>query len=194
MRNCRSPAFLWALISGCASARAAAAGIRIKRIVAVCPVLDPATTLAALEQGPAIYRQYFLFKWRRSLRAKQLAWPDTYDFGELLGDPSLTAMTERMVLHYTSYPDLGTYLRGYAITGDALANLAVPTELITSSDDPMILTHDLERLARPEALRLLTRMAGIAGTWTRSAARAGLNAASSRRSTTTDISLRRPRA
>ena len=31
-------------------ARARAAGIRIARIVAVCPVLDPATTLVALEQ------------------------------------------------------------------------------------------------------------------------------------------------
>ncbi len=145
-------------------ARAAAAGIRIKRIVAVCPVLDPATTLDALERGPAIYRQYFLFKWRRSLRAKQAAWPKTYDFGELLGDPSLTAMTERMVLRYSGYPDLATYLRGYAITGDALANLSVPTELITSADDPMILTHDLDRLARPEALRItLTPRGGHCG-------------------------------
>jgi len=135
-------------------ARAPAAGIRIRRIVAVCPVLDPATTLAALESGPAIYRQYFLFKWRRSLRAKQAAWPQTYDFGDLLADPSLTTMTERMVLRYSGYPDLATYLRGYAITGDALASLAAPTELITSADDPMILTRDLELLARSDALRV----------------------------------------
>ena len=145
-------------------ARAPAAGIRIKRIVAVCPVLDPATTLAALEQGPAIYRHYFLFKWRRSLRLKQAAWPATYDFGDLLADPSLTAMTERMVLRYTDYPGLGDYLRGYAITGEALAPLAVPTELITSADDPMILQHDLDRLARPEALRVtLTPRGGHCG-------------------------------
>ena len=145
-------------------ARAPAAGIRIRRIVAVCPVLDPATTLAALEQGPAIYRQYFLLKWRRSLRLKQAAWPATYDFGELLADPSLTTMTERMVLRFTDYPDLGTYLRGYAVTGDALAPLAVPTELITSADDPMILTRDLERLAKPEALSItLTPRGGHCG-------------------------------
>jgi len=145
-------------------ARAPAAGIRIKRIVAVCPVLDPATTLAALEQGSAIYRHYFLFKWRRSLRAKQVAWPKIYDFGDLLADPSLTAMTGRMVQRYTDYPDLATYLRGYAITGDALAGLAAPTELITSADDPMILTHDLERLARPESLSVtLTPHGGHCG-------------------------------
>lgn len=135
-------------------ARAPRVGIRIARIVAVCPVLDPATTLDALEHGPAMYRQYFLFKWRRSLRAKQLAWPDTYDFSELIGDRSLTTMTERMVLKYTHFPDLASYLQGYAITGDALATLEAPTHLITAEDDPMILAHDLDRLAQPPSLRV----------------------------------------
>ena len=135
-------------------ARAPRAGIRIARIVAVCPVVDPATTLAALERGPAMYRQYFLFKWRRSLRAKQLAWPDAYDFGELLADPSLTTMTERMVLKYTDFPDLASYLRGYAITGNTLEALEAPAHLIAAHDDPMILAHDLDRLARPPSLRL----------------------------------------
>jgi hypothetical protein len=135
-------------------ARAPRAGIRIARIVAVCPVLDPATTLAALERAPAMYRQYFLFKWRRSLRAKQLAWPDAYDFGELLADASLTAMTERMVTKYAGFPDLASYLRGYAITGDSLATLEAPAHLITAADDPMILAHDLDRLARPPSLQV----------------------------------------
>lgn len=141
-------------------ARAEAAGIDIARIVAVCPVIDPATTLAALESGPAIYRHYFLLKWRRSLRAKQVAWPATYDFGELLGDRSLTTMTERMVLKYTDFPDLGSYLRGYAITGDALAGLRAPARIITSRDDPMILAHDLERIAKPAALEVTVTARG----------------------------------
>jgi len=141
-------------------ARAESAGIRIARIVAVCPVLDPATTLAALESGPAMYRHYFLFKWRRSLRAKQAAWPAAYDFGELLGERSLTAMTERMVLKYTNFPDLASYLRGYAITGDALAGLQAPARIITSQDDPMILAHDLDRIARPAALEVTVTARG----------------------------------
>jgi len=141
-------------------ARAVGAGIRIARIVAVCPVLDPATTLAALEAAPAMYRHYFLFKWRRSLRAKQEAWPAAYDFGELLAERSLTAMTERMVLKYTDFPDLASYLRGYAITGDALAGLQTPARIITSHDDPMILARDLDRIARPPALELTVTARG----------------------------------
>ena len=117
-------------------------------------MLDPATTLAALERGPAIYRHYFLYKWRRSLRLKQAAWPDHYDFGD--ADPRSVAygMTERMVLKYTDYPDLATYLRGYAITGDVLESLDAPAHLITSADDPMILARDLDRVARPASLEV----------------------------------------
>ena len=135
-------------------ARARAAGIRIERIVAVCPVLDPATTLHALEHGPAIYRNYFLYKWRRSLRLKQAAWPDHYDFGEMIRDPSLTAMTERMVLKYTDFPDLATYLGGYAITDGVLESLESPAHIFISEDDPMILARDLARVARPAALEI----------------------------------------
>ena len=52
--GCSSPAIRSAVISACGSVPArAAAGIRIARIVAVCPVLEPATTLEALEHGPS---------------------------------------------------------------------------------------------------------------------------------------------
>jgi predicted alpha/beta-fold hydrolase len=123
-------------------------------------VLDPATTLAELERGPAVYRNYFLYKWRRSLRLKQAAWPGHYDFGDLVRDPSLTGMTEKMVLRYTDYPDLATYLDGYAITGRVLESLEAPAHLLTAEDDPMILTRDLERVARPASLEVTITPSG----------------------------------
>lgn len=141
-------------------ARAREAGIRIERIVAVCPVLDPAVTLDALETGPALYHRYFMHKWRRSLAIKQAAWPGHYDFGALIADPSLRSMTERMVLKYTDYPDLATYLRGYAITEGVLESLEAPAHIILSQDDPMILARDLDRLARPKSLELTVTARG----------------------------------
>lgn len=145
-------------------ARARSAGLRLKRIVAVCPVLDPAVTLEALEHGPALYREYFMLKWRRSLRRKQSAWPDQYDFSDLLGERSLTGMTATMVAEYTDFADLQSYLRGYAITGDALEGLEVESRIITSMDDPMILPGDLRRLRRVPALSItLTRYGGHCG-------------------------------
>lgn len=145
-------------------AKARAAGIRLARIVAVCPVLDPAVTLEALETGPAIYHRYFMHKWRRSLALKQAAWPDHYDFGDLVRDPSLRSMTARMVERYTDYPDLATYLRGYAITDGVLESLDAPARLVTSADDPMIHARDLARLARPPSLEItVTERGGHCG-------------------------------
>jgi len=129
------------------AARAPAAGIELRQVVAVCPVLDPAHTLDRLENGLWIYCNYFVLKWRSSLRLKRRAWPDLYDLDELLESRDLTQMTEQLVLKYSGFPDLMSYLHGYAIVGDALANLAVPSRIIAALDDPIIPAQDLARLA-----------------------------------------------
>jgi predicted alpha/beta-fold hydrolase len=59
---------------------------------------------------------------------------------------------------------LRAYLAGYAIVGEALAPLAVPSRIITSADDPMIPPADLARLVRVPALSVtLTRHGGHCG-------------------------------
>jgi uncharacterized protein len=140
--------------------RAPAAGIRLRQVIAVCPVLDPAHTLERLEHGSWIYRNYFVLKWRRSLLKKRQAWPDLYDLDELIEERNLTSMTERLVLRYSGYPDLMSYLGGYAIVGPALATLAVPARIITALDDPIIPAGDLERLAATPALSITATARG----------------------------------
>jgi uncharacterized protein len=142
------------------AARAPAAGIRLTQVLAVCPVLDPEHTLTSLEQGLWIYRQYFVHKWRTSLRKKRRAWPDRYDFDSLLRQRDLTHLTEQLVLRYTEYPTLVDYLRGYALVGDTLRGLAVPSRIITALDDPIIPARDLTRLAASPALTITTTARG----------------------------------
>lgn len=138
--------------------------VGLSRIMAVCPVLDPAVTLRCLEDGPAIYRHYFLKKWRRSLRAKQQAWPGDYDFSDLLGARSLTAMTAAMVEAYTDFVSMEAYLAGYALTGARLAGLQVESLLVTSSDDPLIPDAQLPEVSPSGALEVcLTRFGGHCG-------------------------------
>lgn len=137
--------------------RAAAAGIDIARIVAVCPVLDPEHTLARLESGWALYREYFVWKWKRSLRLKRAAWPDLYhSLDDILRLGNLTDMTDRLACAYGGFPSLSEYLRGYALVGDALEPLeALPgtrARIIAAADDPIIPSSDLARLARPPGL------------------------------------------
>ena len=135
-------------------ARATTAGLRLEHVVAICPVLDPEHTLHRLERGWALYRRYFIWKWRRSLRQKQAAWPKAYDLGAALELDTLTEITEHLVCRYGGFPSLAEYLQGYAIVGDALSSLATPTRIIAAADDPIIPAADLARLARPAVLEI----------------------------------------
>jgi predicted alpha/beta-fold hydrolase len=143
-----------------AAVRAPAANIALTKVVAVCPVLRPQSTMRALEEGLWVYREYFLRRWRRSLLAKAACFPDLYDFGDLRRFPTLTATTEFFAVRYAKFPDLDSYLSGYAITGDALARLSVPTRLIAAADDPVIPIEDLADLAVTPALDLDVRPHG----------------------------------
>lgn len=135
-----------------AAARAPTAGIALTRVVAICPVLKPHSTMRALEDGLWVYREYFLRRWRRSLMAKAACFPELYDFGDLRRFPTLTATTEFFATRYAGFPDIDAYLTGYAITGDVLANLSVPSRLIAAADDPVIPIEDLADLAMTPAL------------------------------------------
>jgi predicted alpha/beta-fold hydrolase len=95
---------------------------------------------------------------------KQAAWPKDYDFHELRGLSDLRRMTSELVRQYTEFKSLEEYLSGYAITGQRLANLVVPSTIITALDDPIIPAADLERVAASPALRVIaTRHGGHCG-------------------------------
>ncbi len=145
-------------------AQARTADLDIARIIAVSPVLDPSDTLRALESGFAGYSRYFVRKWWRSLLKKQAAWPAHYDFAPLRRVRDLRRLTAELIRRFTAFRSLEEYLDGYSITGERLAELEVPTTLITSLDDPIIPAGGLERLARTPSLRIVvTRFGGHCG-------------------------------
>lgn len=136
------------------AAQAPQAGIELERAAAVCPVLRPHSTMQVLESGWFVYQQYFINKWKRSLRRKQQCFPRRYDFRQILAQNTIRRMTELLVHNYSEFADLDAYLNGYAITGDALAHLQVPSHLLISLDDPIIPAHDLQSLARSPHLHV----------------------------------------
>jgi predicted alpha/beta-fold hydrolase len=138
------------------AARASDAGLRVERAIAVCPVLKPHSTMDVLESGSFLYRWYFISKWKQSLRLKQRLFPDTYDFEHILAQRSIRVMTQIMVERYSEFADIDAYLHGYAITGDVLANLTVPSHILLSLDDPLIPADDLQHLARNPHLHIKT--------------------------------------
>jgi len=145
------------------AARAPEAGIPLARAMAVCPVLDPASTLDAMEKA-WLYERHFMAKWRRSLEIKAGFFPELYDFDHLRRFRGLRDMTDYFVRDFSEYPDLQSYLAGYAIVGEALAGLEIPALLVAARDDPVIPAKDLSRLATPTALKVIaTRRGGHCG-------------------------------
>jgi predicted alpha/beta-fold hydrolase len=68
------------------------------------------------------------------------------------------------VQSHTDFASLEAYLNGYAITGERLARLEVPSSILTALDDPIIPSSGLAKLARPPALALtVTRYGGHCG-------------------------------
>ncbi|MGE4657992.1 MAG: alpha/beta fold hydrolase [Gammaproteobacteria bacterium] len=134
--------------------RAGVAGLDLAKVVAICPVLRPHSTMEALESGFWFYRHYFLKKWRYSLRAKEKYFPEKYNFGDLQRFSTISETTDFFVKNYTDFPDLDSYLDGYSITGDVLVRLLVPSRVFVAADDPIIPYDDVSALAASDSLRI----------------------------------------
>lgn len=136
------------------AARAPQTGIRLHRAIGICPVLSPKRTLGALESGWFVYERYFIRKWKNSLQIKARCFPNEYDFKDILRLNNLSDMTEILVRRHSEYPDLDTYLNGYAIVDDVLADLQVESHVLLAADDPIIPVRDAQYLARSPHLHV----------------------------------------
>ena len=140
--------------------RAPGEGIALDQVIAICPVLDPAETMQALDSGPLIYEKYFIRKWRRSLDKKRSAFPEIYSFRNLEKFTNLKQMTDYFVTRYTDYDDLHTYLDGYAITEGRLDNVDIPVTVLLAADDPVIPVQGVERMHFPPGAQVFVSPAG----------------------------------
>ena len=125
-------------------------GLRLARVAAVCPALDPDRTTTAMEQGLSLYERYFLRKWTRSLRRKQVLFPQQHAIGEeQLRSRHLRELTAWLVARHTEFVDVDAYFDGYRISCDRMAGLQVPADILTSADDPVIPVDDFRNWQLP---------------------------------------------
>ncbi|WP_440225242.1 YheT family hydrolase [Dokdonella sp. MW10] len=134
--------------------RAPAAGIALRHAVAVCPAISPRDILVAIEGAPWFYHSYFMRKWRQSLTLKQRAFPDKRLFDAADLRTNMRELTRIMVERHTDFGTLENYLDGYSIAGDRLSTLAVPTSILTSTDDPIIPVANFRELVLPAHVEL----------------------------------------
>ena len=127
--------------------RAHSHGLPLQRVVAVCPLLDPARAMAAMETGLPLYIRYFERKWRRSLVRKRDLFPHRHGFADDVLRLLLRALTEWMVLRHTDFATLDDYFEGYSVAGERLRGLPIPADILMSADDPVIPLRDFEQVA-----------------------------------------------
>ncbi len=131
----------------------------LKHVVSISPVLDPEKSTNAIDKN-SLLRKYFRRKWSRSLLKKQSLFPGLYDFNEVLKLETLAEMTDVLVERYSEYENSSDYFRHYSVLGDALADLTVPTTIITAQDDPIIPVEDFYDLKLRSSTELIVHRYG----------------------------------
>jgi len=144
--------------------RAAGAGLSLAQIVAVNPVIDPAAAMHAMEEGVQFYERYFERKWSRSLNTKKQCFPELYgeeNWHEIRG---LRQRTHYLATRHAGFESADHYFEGYSIAGNRLADLRVPSTVLTSADDPVVPVADYHTLPENPLLeKIITRHGGHCG-------------------------------
>ena len=128
------------------AAQAPQAELRLKSVAAVCPALNPHASDAALAAGWPVYKQYFLNKWKQSLKRKQQLFAEHYELDAALQLNSITQLTDELVKQYAGFAGVRDYYDGYSLLGERLANLTLPCHLLLSADDPIVPIEDAQYL------------------------------------------------
>ena len=117
----------------------------LTHVMSVSPLLDPEKSTYAID-GVYPLRRYFRKKWQRSLQKKQTCFPELYDFSEVLSLETISEMTDLMIERYSDYESAPEYFSHYAVLNDVLADINIPTTIITAKDDPIIPVEDFYSL------------------------------------------------
>ena len=131
------------------------AGLNLAQVVAVCPVINPANAMSAMEQGLRFYEWYFERKWSRSLRTKQDCFHDLYGDEQWHEIKRVRERTHYLATKHAGFDSVDSYFEGYSIADQRLAPLKVPSTLLTSVDDPVVPVSDFKDLPDNPALELI---------------------------------------
>ncbi len=144
--------------------RAPAAGLPLVGVASVCPVIDPARTMAYMERGLRFYLRHFERTWRGSLRRKRELFPEQHGFDDATLRLGMRELTEWLVQTHTDFGTIENYFDGYSVAGDRLAALQVPTRILMSADDPVIPLDEFHALTLPALAQVeISRWGGHCG-------------------------------
>ena len=128
--------------------------------LAICPAINPETSCTAIDEGPAVYRHYFLRRWYRALAAKAAAFPERYDFSAVQNRTNVLELTNLFIGNHLPYPSSSEYFNAYRIRPESLQGK--PAKIIAAKDDPVIPWQSVAELSSATEV-LLTDHGGHCG-------------------------------
>ena len=120
--------------------------LKLSKIVAISPLIDPLTTTENMEKNHKIYHHYFMKKWKKSLHKKMSCFPEMGDKSVLLSLTSLREMHDYFVPRHTKSKTTEDYFDTYRLTPHLLQSLSVRTHIISSIDDPITRISELSEI------------------------------------------------
>lgn len=110
----------------------------LKGIVAVCPNIDPAACVEALERPSNwFYQQYFLTRLKARVRRKAIHYPGKFDLLALDETRSLRQFDDQYTAPHGGFSGASDYYERVGAR-HVMRDIQVPTLIIASQDDPFI--------------------------------------------------------
>jgi uncharacterized protein len=107
-------------------------------VTAVCPAIDLAASADALHlPANRLYEQYFLWKLKARMRAKNQCFPGKYDLSRLRGLKSLRDFDDRVTAYYCGFAGASDYY-ARAAAANVVGRIAVPSYILYAKNDPFI--------------------------------------------------------
>lgn len=124
----------------------------LTKVIAICPAINPKNILSQLENGLFFYHDYFIKKWKRSLKRKEALFPNKYNFDAVYNEKSMRKMTVDLVELFGQYESIEHYFKGYSLAGNRLASIKNPTTILMAQDDPIIAYQDIHTITQNQHL------------------------------------------
>ena len=110
----------------------------LQHVFAVSPVINPLGTAGIADKNLFI-RRYFVKKFKASLRKKQLAHPDVYNFEDVLKNNTVSDLSEVLLArHFPNFSTSDDFYAAYAIGLNDLKEALTRHTLIFAKDDPVV--------------------------------------------------------
>ena len=134
--------------------RAPIAGLPLRHIAAVCPLVDPAGTMDVMERQARFYDWYFRRQWRSSLQRKRELFPQHFAYDDATLALDMRGLIDWLARRHAGFGSAGEYFDSYSIAGDRLAGLEVPASILMAQDDPVIPIEHFRHWQLPAATEL----------------------------------------